>query len=237
MKAVHGRILFEDNHLLAINKLSGELSQSDETGDISLEEAARGYIKEKYGKPGKVFLQAIHRIDRPVSGALLFARTSKAVERMTGLLREHGIKKTYWAIVGRKPPKLQDELFHYLRRMENKNVTKAFRKPVSDAKESKLTYRVLQTSGEFFLLEVLLETGRHHQIRAQLADIGCPIVGDVKYGYPVPLPDASIALHARSVEFIHPVRQEPVVIVASPPHGQPWLQFEEDVRNVNGKEG
>lgn len=226
MQLQHHRILFEDNHIIAINKQAGELSQSDDTGDISLEDTVRLYIKEKYNKPGNVFLQAVHRLDRPVSGVMLFARTSKAVERMTGLLREREVKKVYWAIVKQKPPKLHEELIHYLKRMETKNITKAFRSPTSDAKESKLTYRVLKSAGNYFLLEVIPETGRHHQIRAQLSEIGCPIVGDVKYGYAEPLPDASIALHSQKTEFIHPIKKEPVSIEAPRPRSSIWLLFD-----------
>ncbi len=226
MKLQRDRILFEDNHIIAINKHAGELSQSDDTGDTSLEDTVRVYIKEKYNKPGNVFLQAVHRLDRPVSGVMLFARTSKAVERMTGLLREREVKKIYWAVVKQKPPKLHDELIHYLKRIETKNITKAIHAPTSDAKESKLTYRILKSADKYFQIEIMLETGRHHQIRVQLSEIGCPIVGDVKYGYAAPLPDASTALHARKIEFIHPIKKEPIVIEATPPRSPIWKRFD-----------
>lgn len=226
MKLRPERILFEDNHIIAVNKLAGELAQSDDSGDDSLEDIVRLYIKEKLNKPGAAFLQAVHRIDRPVSGVMLFARTSKAVERMTGLMREREIKKIYWAIVKRHPSKPQAELVHYLKRLPEKNMTKAYRTPNADSKESKLTYKVIQAVNNHFLLEIELETGRHHQIRVQLAEIGSPIIGDVKYGYSEPLPDASIALHARKVEFIHPVKKEPVSITAALPGSAIWQRFE-----------
>lgn len=222
MKPISERILFEDNHIIAVNKLSGELSQSDDTGDPSLEDAVKEYIKSKYGKPGNVFLHVVHRLDRPVSGVLLCARTSKSLERLTGLLREREVKKTYWAIISRKPPKIQDELVHYLKRMHTKNITKAYDSKLEGAKESKLSYKLLKSSGKYFLLEVNPETGRHHQIRAQLAETGCPIVGDLKYGYQEPLPDASIALHARKIEFVHPVKKERIIITAPLPAIPLW---------------
>lgn len=223
--SVQKRILYEDNHLIAVNKRAGELSQSDDSGDVSLEDLVKSYIKEKHGKPGNVFLHVAHRLDRPVSGVLLCARTGKALERLTGQLREREVKKTYWAVVAAKPPKMQDELVHYLKRLETKNITKAVRSIEPGAKESRLCYKLLKSSGKYFLLEVIPETGRHHQIRVQLAESGCPIAGDVKYGCREPLPDASIALHARSVEFIHPVKKEKKIITAPLPSNLIWNLF------------
>lgn len=220
--SIQKRILYEDNHLIAINKLAGELSQSDNTGDVSLENLAKSYIREKYAKPGNVFLHAVHRLDRPVSGVLLCARTGKALERLTAQLREREIKKTYWALVAGKPPKIQDALVHFLKRLETKNITRVVRSAEPGAKESRLRYKILKSAGKYYLLEVLPETGRHHQIRVQLAALGCPIAGDVKYGYPQPLPDASIALHARKLEFPHPVKKENICITAPLPATSIW---------------
>jgi 23S rRNA pseudouridine1911/1915/1917 synthase len=212
--------LYEDNHLIAVNKLAGELSQGDETGDEPLGELVKAYIRKTYSKPGAVFLGVVHRLDRPVSGVILFARTSKALERMTALMRSRDIQKTYWAIVEQKPPKLADELRHFLKRESGKNLTRAYSRYRDDAKESSLTYRLLRTCGNYHLLEIIPQTGRQHQIRAQLAAIGCPIAGDVKYGASAPLPDASIALHARKIRFVHPVKKTPLQIIAPPPENE-----------------
>lgn len=219
---IASRILYEDNHLIAINKLAGELSQGDDTGDVPLAETVKQHVKKKYSKPGNVFLGVIHRLDRPVSGVMLFARTGKALERMTAMLRERKIEKTYWAIVKNKPEKSSGELVHFLKRAGGKNITQAFPIRKKEAKESRLTYRLIKTQRNFFLLEIIPHTGRQHQIRVQLAAVGCPIVGDMKYGYPEPLPDASIALHARRLEFIHPVSKEPVIIEAPVPENEIW---------------
>jgi len=223
-----GRILYEDNHLIAVNKLAGELSQGDETGDPPLGEMVKQYIKKKYAKPGDVFLGIVHRLDRPVSGVMLFARTSKALIRLTSMLREKRIEKTYWAVVKSKPPQLSGELVHYLQREKRMNITQAFTRARRESRESQLTYHLIKSSGKFHLLEIIPHTGRQHQIRAQLAAIGCPIVGDVKYGYPQPLPDASIALHARKLDFIHPVKKIPVTIAAPLPENKIWNVFAGD---------
>jgi 23S rRNA pseudouridine1911/1915/1917 synthase len=218
-------ILFEDNHIIAVNKPAGTLSQGDITGDDPVGEWVKQYIKEKYKKPGDVYLGLVHRLDRPTSGILLFARTSKALERLNEMLKNKKIEKTYWALVGKKPPKEADKLKHYLTRVENKNITRASAKEVTGSKEAVLDYKLISNVDGYFLLEVKPKTGRQHQIRVQLAAIGCPIVGDVKYGYKDPNEDLSICLHARMLQFIHPVKQEPVTIVANIPNANLWKRF------------
>ena len=225
LASISSRILFEDNHLVVVNKLPSEIVQGDKTGDQPLSELLKEYIKEKYGKPGDVFLGVVHRIDRPVSGAVVFARTSKALSRMTDLIRLRKVKKTYWAIVKNRPPENEATLKHFLTRNEAKNKSFVNSEEKSGAKESILSYRLLAQSDGYFLLEIDLETGRHHQIRAQLAAIGCPIKGDLKYGFPRSNPDASISLHARSIDFTHPVKKEPVNIIANPPDDVLWNYF------------
>ncbi len=220
-------ILFEDNHLIAVNKLSGEIVQGDSTGDEPLVDRVKKYIKKKYNKPGEVYLGVVHRIDRPVSGIVIFARTSKALSRMNKLVQDREIKKIYWAIVKELPEKDEAELQHYILKNSEKNKSYAFPKPKQGAKLGILKYRLVGGSTNYYLLEVDLKTGRHHQIRSQLAKIGSPIKGDLKYGFPRSNKDGSISLHARKVEFIHPVKKEPVSIVASPPTTEPlWKEFE-----------
>lgn len=216
------RILYEDNHLLIINKLPGEIVQVDKTGDRSLEEILKDYIAEKYNKPGQVFLAATHRLDRPVSGIVVFARTSKGVARMNELFRSRTIRKTYWALVRNTPPKESDTLIHYLKRNESKNMTTAFTEPASDRQQAELKYKVLARTDNYTLLEVDPLTGRHHQIRVQLSKIGCPIKGDIKYGDKRTNPDGSIHLHARRLEFIHPIKKELMTIIAAPPDEPLW---------------
>ncbi|MBL7923065.1 MAG: RluA family pseudouridine synthase [Bacteroidia bacterium] len=218
-------ILYEDNHIIAVNKLPGEIVQGDKTGDEPLGERVKAYIKEKYEKPGAVFLGVIHRIDRPVSGIVLFARTSKALERMNRLFRDKEVQKTYWAIVKNRPPKEQDHILRYLVKNEKLNKSFASQQAKKDALESTLDYRILASSDTYHLLEVLPHTGRHHQIRAMLADIGCPIKGDLKYGFPRSNTDGSISLHARAIRFIHPVSGETVEIKATPPLLDPLWKF------------
>jgi len=220
-----GRILFEDNHLIIVNKLPSEIVQGDKTGDQPLSELVKQYLKEKYNKPGNVFLGVVHRIDRPVSGVTIFARTGKALSRMNELIKQREIRKTYWAIVKNEPPEISSNLFHHLRRDQKKNKSFAYEKPVDNSKEAKLSYSLVATSQDYFLLEVNLITGRHHQIRAQLSKIGCPIKGDLKYGFPRSNKDASISLHARSIEFMHPVKKELLTIVADPPDDVLWNYF------------
>ncbi|MFM9055541.1 MAG: RluA family pseudouridine synthase [Bacteroidota bacterium] len=219
-------ILFEDNHLIAVNKRPGELVQADQTGDIPLSELIKDYIKEKHQKPGAVFLGVIHRIDRPVSGVVLFARTSKSLERMNRMFRDKEIKKTYWAVVKQAPPLEQDSLVRYLVKNERLNKSFAHMEPIKGSLESRLDYRLIGKSDHYFLLQVNPITGRHHQIRVMLASIGCPIKGDLKYGFARSNPDGSIHLHARAVNFTHPVSGEPIFIQANPPEKDPvWHAF------------
>lgn len=215
-------IIYEDNHLLVINKPAGWLVQGDRTGDPTLADWGKNYLKEKYAKPGAVFCTPAHRIDRPVSGAVLFARTDKALTRLTALFREQKVAKTYFALVLQAPPKPAGELRHYLLKDEQKNIVRTFDQPYRDAKESITRYEVMDAQGEYYLLKITPLTGRAHQIRAQLAAMGCPIIGDLKYGAERPLPDASIGLHCRSMGFVHPVRQEPMLVEAPLPETTWW---------------
>ena len=218
-------VLFEDNHLIAINKQSGTLVQGDETGDEPLSETVKKFIKEKYGKPGAVFLGVVHRIDRPVSGVVVFARTSKSLERMNALFKNRETKKTYWALVGNKPAKAEDTLVHWLVKDEKKNKTTAYKREHPEGSRSELSYKIMGNQAGHYLLEVNPITGRPHQIRVQLASMGCPIVGDLKYGFKEPNPDGSICLHARELSFVHPVKNEPVTITAPLPKNEFWNRF------------
>ena len=215
-------IIFEDNHLLAINKPAGWLVQGDRTGDKTLTDWGKDYLKNKYAKPGAVFLHPVHRIDRPVSGAVLFARTDKALSRLTTLFREKKVVKTYLALVLRRPEKPAGELRHFLLKDEKKNVVTAHSHPFKDAKESITCYEMMGPAGDYFLLRVSPLTGRPHQIRAQLAAMGCPIAGDLKYGAPAALPDASIGLHCLRMELVHPVRLEMILVEAPFPVKDWW---------------
>lgn len=230
MQNIAQRILYEDNHLLAINKLVGEIVQGDKTGDEPLSELLKRFIKERDAKPGNVFMGVTHRLDRPVSGVTLFAKTSKALSRLNELFRTGEVKKTYWAIVKNRPPKDEDMLLHYLTRNEKQNKSTAHGKPVSNAKEARLVYKLIASSDTYHLLEIQLLTGRHHQIRCQLSAIGCPIKGDLKYGFPRSNPDGGISLHARSAELIHPVKKEPLKFIAPVPDEKLWKWFEERVK-------
>ncbi|HRI27978.1 MAG TPA: RluA family pseudouridine synthase [Chitinophagales bacterium] len=218
-------ILFEDNHLIAVNKPSGILVQGDKTGDLCLADMVKLYLKDKYQKPGNVFAGVSHRIDRPVSGVVVLAKTSKALERLNLLFKERRVQKTYWAVVKNLPNPPQATLVHYLIKNEQTNKTKAFLTEKKQTKRAELSYRLLAASNTLYLLEVLPLTGRHHQIRAQLAAIGCPIKGDVKYGFDRPNPDASIHLHARSLSLEHPVQKTPLTITAPIPDEKIWNLF------------
>jgi 23S rRNA pseudouridine1911/1915/1917 synthase len=222
------QVLYEDNHIIIVNKASSEIVQGDKTGDIPLSELVKSYIKEKYNKPGAVFLGVVHRLDRPVSGVVVFARTSKALERLNAMFREGGrIKKTYWAIVKNRPVEPEAELVHYLVRNEKQNKSYAYAAQCKDAKRSVLSYRLLGSMDNYHLLEVALQTGRHHQIRCQLSKIGSPIKGDLKYGAERSNTDGSICLHARRIQFEHPVSRVPIDVVAPVPNERLWRSAED----------
>jgi 23S rRNA pseudouridine1911/1915/1917 synthase len=218
-------VIYEDNHLIIVNKKGGLLVQPDQTRDITLADYVKDYIKEKYEKPGDVFLGTVHRLDRPVSGIVVFARTSKALERMNKLFRERELQKVYWAVIGRKPEKKQDKLVHWLVKNEANNTVTSYDTPEKDAQKAELSYRYIGEVNKFHLLEIVPITGRSHQIRVQLASIGCPIRGDVKYGYKMPNLDQNINLHARRLYFEHPVRKEAIVCVAALPQEAFWEEF------------
>ncbi len=220
-------VLYEDNHLIAVYKNASDLSQKDRTGDESLDGEIRKYIAEKYNKPGDVFLGVIHRLDRPVSGVLLYARTSKALARMNEVFRTREVRKTYLAITRERPPEDEAVVTHYLKKNEQQNKSYAFDNEVKGSKIASLSYRIAGRSERFFLLEIELLSGRHHQIRAQMAKLGCPLKGDLKYGYPRSNEDGSISLHARTLEFLHPVKKERVIIKAHFPAGDVWHLFSE----------
>ena len=216
------QVLYEDNHLIVVNKRAGDIVQGDVTGDTPLSEIVKQYIKKKYDKPGAVFLGVVHRLDRPTSGLVIFARTSKALSRMNKLLAENKTRKTYWAVTKNKPPKDQDTLIHWLRKNPSKNKSYTFEREVKGAKKAELEYELIKALDQYYLMEIQLKTGRHHQIRAQLSKIGCPIKGDLKYGAARSNPDGSIHLHARSISFIHPVQKEELSIEAAPPDDPIW---------------
>lgn len=218
-------VIYEDNHLIIVNKKAGILVQSDKTGDKNLAEYVKDYIKEEYDKPGDVFLGTVHRLDRPVSGAVIFARTSKALQRMNEMFKKRKIQKTYWAITRNKPVNKSGRLTHWLVKDPEKNKVTAYDHEVSDAKKAELTYRYVGRINDYHLIEVSPITGRPHQIRVQLAAMGCPIRGDIKYGYPKGNADASICLHARRVYFIHPVKKEPLLCKAALPEQPFWEEF------------
>lgn len=218
-------VLYEDNHLIAVNKQVSHLVQGDSTGDKPLDAVLKEYLKKKYCKPGKVFLGVIHRLDRPVSGVTLFARTGKGLVRMNELFRQGKVKKTYWAITKDLPPEESGILKHYLKKNRPFNKSYAYDKPVAGSKEAKLAYRLIHRLDNYCLLEIDLMTGRHHQIRCQLSTIGCPVKGDLKYGFPRSNPDGGISLHAREVVFEHPVKKEQLIITAPLPDEKMWNLF------------
>jgi 23S rRNA pseudouridine1911/1915/1917 synthase len=218
-------ILYEDNHIIAVYKRSSDLAQGDKTGDISLDTEVKNYLATKYKKTGEVFLGVVHRLDRPVSGVLLYARTSKALERLNQMFREKQIKKTYLAIVKERPPEDEATITHFLKKNEVQNKSYVFDTEVKGSKEASMTYRLKGRSEKYYLLEIELHSGRHHQIRAQLAKIGCPIKGDLKYGFPRSNEDAGISLFARKLEFIHPVKKEQITITGHFPEGDIWSVF------------
>ena len=219
------RILFEDNHLIAVYKTNHDIVQSDKTGDEPLIEQIRSFIKQRDKKPGNVFLEVIHRIDRPVSGVVLFAKTSKVLPRMNKLFHDGLVTKIYWAVVKNLPPKESGTLIHFLLRNSKQNKSYVYDTPKPDSKEAKLNYRIVGKTNSYFLLEIELITGRHHQIRSQLAKIGCPIKGDLKYGFPRSNPDGGIHLHSRKVGFTHPVTGEAIEIIAQAPQDLLWNEF------------
>lgn len=216
------QILFEDNHIIVVNKRAGDIVQGDKTGDKPLSEVVKEYIAEKYNKPGNVYLGVVHRLDRPTTGIVIFAKTSKALPRLNKLFAEKTAKKTYWALVKNQPPKTSDTLVNWLKKNPKNNKSTAYQKEIDGSKKAILHYSIKQKLDNFYLLEIDLETGRHHQIRTQLASIGCPIKGDLKYGFDRSNKDASISLHARTLRFMHPVKKEDLSITAPLPNDPLW---------------
>lgn len=215
-------VLYEDNHIIVVNKRVGDIVQGDKTGDKPLSDVIKEYIKDKYNKPGEVFLGVVHRLDRPTTGIVLFARTSKALTRLNELFKNRETKKTYWAVVKNKPQEKSATLVHYLKRNEKTNTSKAHIKEVPESKQASLDYTIIKELNNYTVLEVNLHTGRHHQIRAQLSAIGSPIKGDLKYGFDRSNPDGGIHLHARKLSFIHPVSKEAIEIIAPVPDDVIW---------------
>ncbi|NVO03672.1 MAG: RNA pseudouridine synthase [Bacteroidetes bacterium] len=220
-------VLFEDNHIIVVNKQPSEIVQGDKTGDIPLSETVKQYIKIKYNKPGDVFLGTVHRIDRPVSGVVIFARTSKALARLNQMIHDREIVKTYWAVVKNNPPQEKGTLIHYLKKDEAKNKSFVVDQNTKGAQKAELTYEIVGKSDNYYFLLIDLKSGRHHQIRAQLAAIGCPIKGDLKYGFPRSNGDASIHLHSRKVAFVHPVTKVKTIVKADPPKDSLWDYFKD----------
>ena len=219
-------VVYEDNHIIIVNKTASEIVQGDKTGDTPLSETVKQYLKEKYSKPGNVFIGVAHRLDRPVSGLVVFAKTSKALSRLNEMFKNSEVKKTYWAVVKNLPREEEGELVNYLVRNEKQNKSYAYDKEVPGSKKAILHYRLIGRSQNYYLLEIDLKTGRHHQIRCQLAKMGCPIKGDLKYGSPRSNPDGSICLHTRYIRFVHPVSKEPIEVEAPVPPGNLWNGFE-----------
>lgn len=216
------QVLFEDNHIIIVNKRSGDITQGDKTGDKPLSDVVKEYVKEKYNKAGNVFLGVVHRLDRPTSGVIIFARTSKALERLNKMLRDKLIQKTYWAVVKDRPKKEKDTLINFLKKNPKNNKSSVYAKEIEGSKKAILHYQIIKKLDNYSLLEVDLETGRHHQIRAQLSAIGFPIKGDLKYGFNRSNKDGSIHLHAKKIEFIHPVTKEKISVLAPTPKEVIW---------------
>lgn len=226
------KVIYEDNHIIAVNKACGEVVQGDETGDVTVMDMVKDYLKKKYNKPGNVFLGLPHRLDRPTSGILILAKTSKVLPRLNRLFQKKGeVKKTYWAVVNNRPPKYQDTIEHYLVKNKEKNRSYAYDEPVARSKFARLTYRHVASIDRYHLLEIELHTGRHHQIRVQLRQLKLYIKGDVKYGFPRPNQSRGIHLHARKIELIHPVKQTLLRIIADPPEDAVWNEFLNLFRN------
>ena len=222
------QVLYEDNHIIIVNKESGEIVQGDKTGDVPLSDIVKQYIKETHAKPGAVFLGVVHRLDRPVSGVVVFAKTSKALTRLNNMFRDGEIHKTYWALCSNRPEKIEGELDNWLVRNEKQNKSYVYDKEKPNAKRARLHYEVIGATERYTLIEVHLMTGRHHQIRSQLAHIGCPIKGDLKYGAKRSNTDGSISLLARRVEFIHPVSKEKIIVEAPLPNDNIWKSIVSD---------
>lgn len=216
------QVIYEDNHIIIVNKRAGDIIQRDKTGDTPLSDVIKQYLKEKYSKPGNVYLGVVHRLDRPTTGIVLFAKTSKALPRLNKLFAEKKAHKTYWALVKNKPPNTKDTLINWLKKNPKNNKSTAFKTQVDGSKKAILHYKILKKLDNYFLLEIELETGRHHQIRCQLSSIGCPIKGDLKYGFDRSNKDGSIHLHAKQLEFNHPVKNEPVLVKAHLPNDVVW---------------
>ena len=216
------QVLFEDNHIIIVNKRAGDITQGDKTGDKPLSDVVKEYVKDKYNKPGLVFIGTVHRLDRPTSGIVIFARTSKALERLNKMLREKTINKTYWALVKNAPKVTTDTLTNFLKKDTKKNKSFVYKKEIEGSKKAILHYNIIKKLENYFLIEIDLETGRHHQIRTQLSYIGSAIKGDLKYGFPRSNKDGSISLHARKIKFIHPVSKEEIVITAPTPKDIIW---------------
>lgn len=222
-------ILFEDNHLIAVNKRSGDLVQGDKTGDVALPEIIKSYLKEKYSKPGDAYLGVIHRLDRPTTGIVIFAKTSKALSRMNELFKSRETSKIYWAIIKNSIEPENGKLEHFIKRNSANNTSKAHIKEVPDSKLAKLSYQTICKMDNYSAVEIVLETGRHHQIRAQFSAVGSPVKGDLKYGFDRSNPDGSISLHARSLSFVHPVNKDAVKIIAKVPNEKLWQVVENHI--------
>lgn len=216
------QVLYEDNHIIIVNKRAGDIVQGDKTGDKPLSDVVKNYIKDKYNKPGNVYLGVVHRLDRPTTGVVLFAKTSKALPRLNKLFADKKTQKTYWALVKQEPPKTEDTLIHWLKKNPKNNKSTAYPNEIPEGKKAVLHFQVIKKLDSYYLLEVTLETGRHHQIRVQLASMGCPIKGDLKYGFDRSNKDASISLHARSLQFTHPVSNNFIDVTAPLPKDPVW---------------